>query len=132
LDYDKYYEMAHQAGKLVEEGKHDEALTILRSLLNDDISDLDKAMMAYNMAVVYEKQGSEEEALAYYDRGVSYERLHSRCFVAEHRAAYLSRIERNEESLRAYQELLPRSYLTEAEKYRFGLNIATLKQLTAD
>ena len=128
MDYDEYVNLAHQAAQLVEAGEHEQALGIFRSLLGRDISDLDKAMMCQNVAVVLEQMGLEREALASYERGMSYERPHGRSSLAEQRAGYLYRLGRLEESLRAYEELSHRPSLTEEERQRMRHNMAALRE----
>ncbi len=127
MDYQQYVTLAHQGSELVESGDYEAALTIFRNLIASDISDLDKASMCYNAAFVLEKLGREEETLSTYDRGMSYERMHGRNFVAEHKAAYLSRIGKDKDSLRLYEALRLRASLTEEEKYRIRHNITTLR-----
>jgi tetratricopeptide (TPR) repeat protein len=128
MDYERYVELAGEGAQLVEAGEHEQALTVFRSLLTTDISDLDKASMCYNMAFIYEKMGEEREALASYDRGIGYERKHSRTQVAEHKAAYLARLGRTRESVRLYEEVLRNRSLKEEEKYTLRYNIEVLKQ----
>ena len=127
MDYNQYVQSAQQAAKHVEAGEHEQALAIFRSLVDSDISDLDKALMCYNMALVHEMRKREQDAISFYDRGVSYERLHGCHFVAEHRAGYFSRLGRDRESLRLYEDLLLRPSLTEEEKYRIRSNIDLLR-----
>ena len=128
MDYKEYADQAHQASQLVEAGEYEQSLAIFNTLLSSDISDIDKAMMCHNIGVILEMMGSEQEALASYARGMSYERLHSRIYVAEQRAGYLYRLGRLAESLKAYEELLDRSSLTEEEKQRVKHNIASLRE----
>jgi tetratricopeptide (TPR) repeat protein len=128
MDYEEYVNQAHQAAQSVEAGEYEQALAIFNTLLSSDISDIDKAMMCHNIGVVLEKMGREQEALSSYERGMSYERLHSRIYLAEQRAGYLYRLGRLAESLRAYEELLYRSSLTEEEKQRVKHNIAALRE----
>jgi tetratricopeptide (TPR) repeat protein len=128
MDYEEYVNRAHQAAQSVEAGEYEQALATFQSLLASDISDIDKAMMCSNIGVVLESMGREQEALASYARGMSHERPHSRIYVAEQRAGYLYRLGRLEESLKAYEELLYRSSLTEEEKNRLRHNIATLRE----
>ena len=128
MDYKEYADQAHQAAQLVEAGEYEQSLAIFNTLLSGDISDIDKAMMCHNIGVILEMMGSEQEALASYARGMSYERLHSRIYVAEQRAGYLYRLGRLAESLKAYEELLDRSSLTEEEKQRVKHNIASLRE----
>lgn len=128
VDYEEYVNLAHQAAQLDEAGEYEQALDIFRTLLASDISDLDKAMMCNNIGIMQDKLGREPEALASYERGMSYERLHGRSFLAEQRAAYLYRLGRLAESLRAYEELLYRSSLTEEEKQRIRHNVGLLRE----
>ena len=128
MDYEEYANLAQQAAQFHEAGEHERALKIFRDLLSSDISDLDKVMMCNNISVVLEQMGREQEALASYERGMSYERLHSRTYLAEQRAGYLYRLGRLPESLRAYEELLHRPSLTEEEKQRIRHYIASLRQ----
>jgi tetratricopeptide (TPR) repeat protein len=127
MDYGEYANLAQQAARSLEAGAHEQALQTFRALLTSDISDLDKAMMCNNIGVVLERMGREQEALASYERGMSYERLHGRNVVAEQRAGYLYRLGRLAESLRAYEDLLHRPSLTEEEKQRMRQYIAALR-----
>ena len=127
MDYEEYANLARQAAQFLEAGAHEQALQTFRTLLARDISDLDKAMMCNNISVVLEQMGREQEALASYERGMSYERLHGRNVLAEQRAGYLYRLGRLAESLRAYEELLHRPSLTEEEKQRMRQYIAALR-----
>lgn len=131
MDYDEYVNLAHRAAQLVEAGEHEQALGIFRALVGSDISDVDKAMMCQNMGVVQEGLGREQEALASYERGASYERPHGRSQLAEQRAGYLYRLGRLAESLRAYEELSHRPSLTEEERRRMRHNIAALREQIA-
>jgi tetratricopeptide (TPR) repeat protein len=127
VDYHQYAALAHQAAQCVEQEQYAEALIQFQALANSDISDLDKAMAYHNMAYVLENLGQEQEAIASYDKGISYEKRHSRFFVTEQKAAYLSRLGRTQECLRLYQELVTKPFLKEEEKYRFQHNIQVLQ-----
>lgn len=59
---------------------------------------------------------------------MSDERLHGRSFFAEQKAGYLYRMGRLAESLRAYEEIMHRSSLTEEEELRMKHNIAALRE----
>lgn len=80
MDYDEYVAPAHRAAQLVEAGEHEQALDILGALLGNDISDVDKAMMCHNIGIVQEKVGRGPEALASYERGMSYKRPHGQSY----------------------------------------------------
>lgn len=127
MNYDEYVALAHQGAEADAAGDFEKAVNIFYQLLSTDISDVDKAMMCHNIGVIQEKMGKEQEALASFERGMSYERVHGRIVVAEQRAAYLYRLGRLADSLRAYEELLYRSSLTEEEKHRMKYNVAALR-----
>ena len=125
--YQDYESRARQVAALVDEGKYNEALKLLQSLINSDISDLDKSMMSVNMAVVYEKMGETERALEWYDRGISYEAVYLRFFAMESKAVYFYQLKRFKDSLDIYQELRHLSFLTEIDKLRMQQNIDSIK-----
>ena len=127
MNYDEYVALAQQGAEADAAGDFEKAVNIFYQLLSTDISDVDKAMMCHNIGVIQEKMGKEQEALASFERGMSYERVHGRIVVAEQRAAYLYRLGRLADSLRAYEELLYRSSLTEEEKHRMKYNVAALR-----
>jgi tetratricopeptide (TPR) repeat protein len=128
MKYQTYARSAKRASRLVERGNYEKALTVLRELLSSDISDVDKAMMCLNMAIVYDKMDRMEDALAWYDEGATYERPYKRHFVAEKKAVYLAEKGRYRDSLYAYERLLSRADLTEGDKERIERNIETLRR----
>jgi tetratricopeptide (TPR) repeat protein len=131
MDYQKYVQAAGRASQLVERGEYEGAVAILEGLLASDISEVDKAMMCLNMALVCDKLGHVEQALAWYDEGVYYERGHGRHYVTESKAAYLAEKGRYRESLAHYRDLLRHPSLMEADKARIAENIQALeKQLS--
>jgi tetratricopeptide (TPR) repeat protein len=127
MDYQAYYDSAHQVSRQVDAGDYESALAGLRELLSSDISDVDKSLMSINLAVVYEKMGRSGDALRAYDRGIAYERPHSRCRVTEEKAGYLMRVGRMAEALAIYESLIGRSFLTEDDKRRLSHSIAALR-----
>ncbi len=128
MKYEKYVRSAKRAARLVERGSYQKAIAILQDLLATDISNVDKAMMCLNIAIIYDKMERVEEALAWYDQGMQYESAHKRYFVAEKKAAYLAEQERYRDSLYAYEHLLRQNGLTEGDKERIEKNIAALKK----
>lgn len=127
MEYQEYVQSTNRASQLVERGDYEGAIAVFRELLSSDISEVDKAMMCLNIAIVCDKQGHLEEALAWYDQGASYERSHGQHYVAESKAAYLAEKRRYRESLNHYQDLLGRSDLTEGDKERIKRNIKVLE-----
>jgi len=127
MDFQEYTKRVQRAAQLVERGDYEGAITLLRALIDSDISDRDKAMMCVNLAVVYNKLDRMQEALAWYDKGIAYERRHSRSFVAESKAAYLAERGLVQESVAIYEDLFTQPYLDEGEKERIGKNLEMLR-----
>jgi len=128
VDYQDYFQSAQQASKQAEAGDYENALSTLLSLVSNDIADLDKSMMCLNIAILLERMGREAEVLSWYEKGVSYEWPHSRCKVAENKAAYVARQGKPKESLAIYETLLMRQFLMEEDKNRIRHNIAVLEE----
>lgn len=124
---DRYVVALRKADYCVEKERHADALAAIQTLVASGVSDLDKASVCLHAATVSEKLGRSDDALAWYDRGISYERQHSRVFVAEHKAAYLAGKGRAQESLALYTRIGSESSLTEADKDRIRNNIAIVK-----
>ncbi len=127
MDYQDYIRQAQEVERLVQKGDYSSALELLYSLVKSDLADTDKAMMCLNIAIIWDKLGRPEKALQWYERGMDYERRTGGCFVAEHRAAYLAKIGRLEESLLAYEDLAARESLSEQARERVRQNINWLR-----
>lgn len=128
MHYQQYAQLAQRASQLVEQGDYAGASQVLHELLSSDISDLDKSVMCLNLAIVCDKQGQIEQALTWYERGIDYERRHSRCTVREKKAAYLVAKGRFRESFAIYEDLLAQGYLTESDKERIRQNLTILRR----
>ncbi len=129
MEYQRYYDLAHEAARLFEAGDMDGAVSRFLTLMESDISDIDKAAICQNIARVCEKQGRIDEAFEWYEQGVGLEQPHHRHLVAETRAGALHVQGRQAESLAAYQMLLRSPSITEEEKNRYRHNIAALEAL---
>lgn len=127
MDYQAYVDAMQLVADQVDAGKYDDAIAGLRALLNSDLLDADKAVMCINMAVVCDKQGKASEALAWYDRGMDYERAYRRHMVAEQKAGFLYTSGRREEALEIYESLLRGRSLTEHEQDRIAHNVTALR-----
>lgn len=127
MDYTRYYEEVKRASDLVDGKDYHGALAIFQSLLDSDISDLDKALMCHNIAVVCDKLGDRETALAWYDHGIAYETPYMRFTAAEYKAAQLNQYGRTAEAIAIYESLLPQPYLIEADKERIWNNLTILR-----
>lgn len=124
---DRFFVALRKLDYCVEKERLPEALTTVQALVASGVSDLDKANACLQAAGVSEKLGRADDALAWYDRGIAYERHHSRFVVAEHKAAYLAGKGRAQESLALYTRIAAESSLTEADKDRVRNNIAIVK-----
>ena len=58
----EYTRRARRASQLTDRGDYDGVIAILEELVSSDISDVDKAVMCLNIAIVYDKMGHVEEA----------------------------------------------------------------------
>ena len=128
MDLELFDQSLHFTARLVDRGDHDDAFLVLRPWLDTGLSAFHKGIVCVNLAVVSDLRGREEEALAWYDRGIEYEKSEGRIFVAENKAAYLAGKGRREESLRLYERLAAGSLLTPEERGRIEHNIATLME----
>jgi hypothetical protein len=116
------------AARLVENSQHDDAIIVLRPLLECDLQDLEKSMVCVNMAIIHSQKGQDSDALIWYDRGIGYERAHGRTFVAQHKAAFMAEKGWNSDSLTIYERLLTEPSLTDDDRERINHNIALLKE----
>lgn len=132
MEYEEYMRQAGEAAALVERGEYQRAGAILRALVESDLAPTDRAMMCLNLAIVCDRQGEVEEALRWYERGMTYERLAGGHFVEEQRALYLAEKGRIAESLFAYRTLLSRPTLAEEEKARIRHNIRLLEERSGE
>ncbi len=126
MEYTEYVAETQRAADLVQLEQYNQAYEILNRLLNTDISDIDKSMMCVNLAVVCDKQGKVNEALSWYDRGMTYEQPCSRVFVAMQKAGYLASRGLAAESRNLYLQLQALSFLTESDKETIRRNLNTL------
>ena len=101
---------------------------MLAELADSDLPDLDRSIMCVNGAVVSDKLGRTEDALAWFDRAIRLEPPQHRHFAAERRAAYLFERGRWTESLASFQDLLAQPHLMEEDRERIRGNIETIKQ----
>lgn len=129
MRYEDYYDTAQKVSTLVDGGDFEQAMRLLRGLIDSDLAELDKSVMCVNMAVVLQKMQRNDEALRWYDRGIGYEALYLRFFVAEAKAGFLHQLGRNRESLEIYSQLLGQPYLTAQDNERIRNNVDALRQL---
>jgi predicted negative regulator of RcsB-dependent stress response len=116
------------AARLVENSQHDDAIVVLRPLLECELQDFHKMIVCVNLAIIFGQKGQASDALAWYDRGIGYERMHGRFFAAERKAAFMAECGWLAESLSMYEKLLSEPSLTDEDSERIRNNFSILKQ----
>ena len=116
------------AARLLENAQRDDAIIVLRPLVECELHDIHKSIVCFNMAIIFGQKGEDSDALAWYDRAIGYERAHGRFFAAEHKAAFMAEKGWSADSLTMYERLLSESSLTEEDRERIEQNISTLKE----
>jgi len=87
-------------------------------------------IVCVNLAIIFGQKGQASDALAWYDRGIGYERMHGRFFAAERKAAFMAECGWLAESLSMYEKLLSEPSLTDEDSERIRNNFSILKQRT--
>lgn len=128
MDYDTYYATAQRGAQEFEKGDYAAAQATFQSLVDSDISDLDKCAMCTNLISIAEKRElPANEVQALYDRAIAYERPHRRYGATERKADWLARQNRNRESLHLYEEMLTYAELSDTDRARIRLNCDSLR-----
>jgi len=123
MQYSEYLRQVEQVSQLVREARYKQAVDSLYQLILSDISDIDKADLCTQLATVYDRMGNTNDAVAWYEKGISYEQNYCRYEVAEKKAQYLSQQGRNDQAVPIYESLLKQPFVSEAEKDRMRKNI---------
>jgi tetratricopeptide (TPR) repeat protein len=126
MDYQEYVRSTQQAEQLVRDGRFKDAVNALYKLILSDISDIDKAGLCADLANVYDKLGDTEDALAWYDKGITAEQAYCRFGAAEKKAQYLSVLGRSSDGVKIYEELLKQPFVSEGDKERMRQMTKTL------
>ncbi|HEX9917918.1 MAG TPA: hypothetical protein VGA87_02060, partial [Pyrinomonadaceae bacterium] len=100
------------AARLVESSQHDEAIIVLRPLVECELDGFQKMIVCVNMAIIFGMKGQDSDVLAWYDRAIGYERPLGRFFAAERKAAFMAEKGWDAESLSMYERLLSEPSLT--------------------
>lgn len=116
------------AARLVENSAHDDAIVVLRPLVECELQAFDKTIVCVNMAIIFGLKGQDSDALAWYDRAINYERPIGRFFAAERKAAFMAERGWTTDSLAMYEKLLSEPSLNEEDETRLKQNISTLKE----
>jgi hypothetical protein len=115
------------AARLVENAAHDDAIVVLRPLIECELDFFRKMIVCVNMAIIFGQKGQDSDALAWYDRAINYERPHGGYFAAEQKAAFMAGRGWAADSLALYERLLSEPSLTEEDEERIRQNITILK-----
>ncbi len=118
------------AGRLVENSQHDDAITVLRPLVECELDAFQKMIVCVNMAIIFGQKGQYSDALAWYDRAINYERPIGRFFAAERKAAFMAERGWQAESLAIYERLLLEPSLTDEDAERIRQNVSILRERT--
>ena|SRR4028118_875630 len=116
------------AARLVENSERDDAIVVLRPLIECELHDLHKTIVCVNMAIIFGQKGQDSDALAWYDRAIGYERAHGKFFAAERKAAFMAEKNWNSDSLTMYERLLTEFSPDGDDRERIEQNIALLKE----
>jgi tetratricopeptide (TPR) repeat protein len=123
MQYQEYLQQVQQVSQLIQEARFKEAVAALYQLILSDISEIDKADMCANLAVVYDRMGNSDEAMVWYEKGVSVEQNYCRFDVIEKKAQYLSQLGSNDQAVTIYESLMQQPFVSEGDKERMRKTI---------
>ncbi len=92
--------------RLMRQGEYADAITVMAPFADDPLPDLQKTIVAYNVAQLYAAMGHPVETLGWYDWGLPLERALRRTLLAEAKAGYLVALGRRDEAAAILRELL--------------------------
>jgi hypothetical protein len=131
MDAEHFDESLFLAARLVENSQHDDAIVVLRPLIECDLNDFQKMIACVNMAIIFGQKGQDADALVWYDHAISFERAHGGFFAAEQKAAYMAEMGWTADSLALYEQLLSEPSLKDVkdeDRERIRQNISILRQ----
>ena len=96
----------HLVNRLMAHGDYADAITVMAPFADDPLPDLQKTIVAYNVAQLYAAMGHPVETLGWYDWGLPLERALRRTLLAEAKAGYLVALGRRDEAAAILRELL--------------------------
>lgn len=82
--------------KLMDRGEHADALTAMAPWADAPLADMQKTVVANNIAHIYVAMQRPVEALAWFDWGLPFERRLGRTLLAEGRAGLLKQLGRDD------------------------------------
>jgi tetratricopeptide (TPR) repeat protein len=118
MQYSEFILKMEQITNLIKDIHYMQAVDALYQLILSDISEIDKADLCARLAGVYDHLGKTDEALSWFEKGITYEQNLCRYEVAEKKAQYLSQLGRSEQAVPIYESLLKQPYISESEKER--------------
>jgi tetratricopeptide (TPR) repeat protein len=125
MEYKEYINQIQQATQLMGSSRRQETVDFLYRLFLSDISDIDKASICTDLAIVYDRMGNTETAITWYDKGIDLEQNYSRFDVSEKKAQYLSQLGRSRDAVPIYENLIRQPYVSEIDKERMRKLIQT-------
>ena len=84
--------------KLADRGDYADALTVMAPWADAPLADMQKTVVAHNVAHLYVSMQRPVEALAWFDWGLPFERRLGRTLLADARAALLKQLGRGDEA----------------------------------
>jgi hypothetical protein len=128
MDSYEYRATAQEGAKLHERGEWRAAAAIFDRLSSDSsLPDLDRSMMARNLATVLNSAGrSPNEVENAFDRGIALEQRWFRGLVREAKAEWLAEIGRSDGAIAVYDSLLAEAWPMADERDRWLHHRTTL------
>jgi predicted negative regulator of RcsB-dependent stress response len=113
----------HLAAKFAGRGDHADAITVMVPWASWNLEPFENTILAYNLAQMFAQLQQIDEAVAWCDWGLEFERPLRRTLVAEHRAAILHGAGRVDDAVAAWRELQSSGLLDDAGRARVDANL---------
>jgi hypothetical protein len=113
--------------KLAERGDYADALTVMVPWADAPLEDMQKTVVAHNVAHLYVSMQRPVEALAWFDWGLPIERPLRRTLLAEAKAALLAQRGRRDEAAAVLQGLVDDGSGDDAARQRIAASLAALR-----
>jgi tetratricopeptide (TPR) repeat protein len=130
MEFQVFSKVMNEVSHFLETEKYHEAEEYLNRLLISDISDIDKSGICVKLARISDRRGNTQDALNWYEKGISYEQPYYRYDATEQKVQYLAQLGRCQEGVTIYETLLDQQSMTESEKERFRKEIKVLLSRT--
>ena len=114
----------HLADRLIRAGEQSEAITAMMPWSEvPTVPDFERTILAYNLAAVFSQMQQIDEAIAWCDWGLEFERKLQRTFLGEHRAAILHGAGRVDDAVEAWRALQSSGWLDDDGRKRVESNL---------